>query len=239
MKFSKITTILLGFIFAFSTLKAQDIITLKTGEDLKAKIVEIGLNDVKYKKFENLNGPVYTLNKSDIFMIKYENGTKDVFNTTTSAPAPQPSSGYPSNSSNTETVVRRNNDDGYYHSQSDYDKNMKLYRSKLTKGIVMTSIGVPMLISGIALVGYGASVATDDYTSDYPELWAPEVIIGTVFIAAGIPLSIAGPINIGKSFHYRSEARKSKTSMSFEPIFKPVPFSHGNFAGGMSMKIRF
>jgi hypothetical protein len=238
MKLSKFTTIFLSFIFAISSLKAQDIITLKTGEDLKAKIMEIGLNDVKYKKFENLNGPTYTLNKSDIFMIKYENGTKDVFNTTTSAPAPQPSSGYPSNGSNNETVVRRN-DDGYYHSQTDYDANMKLYRSKLTKGIVMTSIGAPLLIAGFGLVGYGASVASDYYSSNYPELWAPELIVGTLFVITGIPLTIAGPINIGRAFHYRSEARKSKTSMSFEPIFKPLPFSNGNFAGGMSMKIKF
>jgi hypothetical protein len=42
-------------------------------------VQEIGLDNVKYKKYENQNGPTYTLMKSDIFMIKYENGDKDVF----------------------------------------------------------------------------------------------------------------------------------------------------------------
>jgi hypothetical protein len=66
---------------------AQDTITLKNGEDIQAIIQEIGEVDVKYKKFDNPNGPNYTLKKSDIFMIKYANGSKDVFsNDETSVP---------------------------------------------------------------------------------------------------------------------------------------------------------
>ncbi|MDR1652776.1 MAG: hypothetical protein LBS01_03845 [Prevotellaceae bacterium] len=55
---------------------AQDIIILKDGEEIKAKVQEIGLDNVKYKKYENQAGPTYTLMKFDIFMIKYENGAK-------------------------------------------------------------------------------------------------------------------------------------------------------------------
>jgi hypothetical protein len=67
--------ILSGFLSAYS----QDEITLRTGETLKAKIVEVGLQDITYKKAENPAGPFYTLKKEKVFMIKYENGTKDVF----------------------------------------------------------------------------------------------------------------------------------------------------------------
>ena len=35
--------------------------------------------DIKYKKFSNQNGPTYTINKSEIMSINYENGDKDVF----------------------------------------------------------------------------------------------------------------------------------------------------------------
>ena len=72
---------------------AQDTITLKNGEDIKGTVQEIGDSYVKYKKYENLNGPTYTLLKSDIFMIKYENGTKDILGQSsvpTPAPAPHP-----------------------------------------------------------------------------------------------------------------------------------------------------
>ena len=58
---------------------AQDIITLKSGNEIQALVQEIGDVDVKYKKFDNPNGPSYTLKKSEIFMIKYDNGSKDVF----------------------------------------------------------------------------------------------------------------------------------------------------------------
>ncbi|MDR1121262.1 MAG: hypothetical protein LBM08_10125 [Dysgonamonadaceae bacterium] len=58
---------------------SQDIITLKSGDEIKAKVQEVGLSDVKYKKYGNLDGPVYTLLKTEIFMIKYENGEKDIF----------------------------------------------------------------------------------------------------------------------------------------------------------------
>ena len=60
---------------------AQDIITKKDGTDIKAKISEVGTTEVKYKIFSNLDGPVYTISKSDILMITYENGERDIFNT--------------------------------------------------------------------------------------------------------------------------------------------------------------
>ena len=61
------------------TMFAQDIIILKNGNDIQAVVQEIGTDDVKYKRFDNPNGPNYTLKKSEIFMIRYENGSKDVF----------------------------------------------------------------------------------------------------------------------------------------------------------------
>jgi hypothetical protein len=65
----------IGYQFAF----AQDVITLKTGDEIKSKVLEVGTNEIKYKKSDNLDGPSYSVAKSDVFMIKYENGSKDVF----------------------------------------------------------------------------------------------------------------------------------------------------------------
>jgi TM2 domain-containing membrane protein YozV len=57
----------------------QDIIITRTGEEIEAKVLDIGLTEVKYKRYDNQSGPSYTLKKSEIFMIKYVNGNKDVF----------------------------------------------------------------------------------------------------------------------------------------------------------------
>jgi TM2 domain-containing membrane protein YozV len=72
---------LLGFfaLFELNTM-AQDMITLKSGDEITALVQEIGTDDVKYKKWNNQTGPTYTLKKAEIFMIKYKNGEKDVFN---------------------------------------------------------------------------------------------------------------------------------------------------------------
>ncbi|MDR1273909.1 MAG: hypothetical protein LBK12_05100 [Odoribacteraceae bacterium] len=75
----KIIIMLAALLWGAGALHAQDIITLKNGDEIKAKVQEVGLADVKYKKFENLTGPTYTLMKTEIFMIKYENGEKDIF----------------------------------------------------------------------------------------------------------------------------------------------------------------
>jgi hypothetical protein len=58
---------------------AQDIITQHTGDIIKAKILEVGIEKVRYKAFTQPNGPDFVISASKIFMIKYENGHKDVF----------------------------------------------------------------------------------------------------------------------------------------------------------------
>lgn len=60
---------------------AQDIITKTNGDELKAKVTEITKDEIKYKRFDNPEGPVFILNRNEVFMIKYENGTKDIFTT--------------------------------------------------------------------------------------------------------------------------------------------------------------
>lgn len=59
---------------------SQDIITKNSGEDIQTKILEVTTTEVKYKKFDNQNGPIYTILKSDVRMVRYENGAKDIFN---------------------------------------------------------------------------------------------------------------------------------------------------------------
>jgi hypothetical protein len=64
----------------FANINAQDIILTKNSDVISAKILEISSTEVKYKKFGNPNGPTFTLEKSDIQSITYQNGEKEVFN---------------------------------------------------------------------------------------------------------------------------------------------------------------
>ena len=65
--------------FCVSTALAQDVIVKHDGSTILSKVIEIGTTEVKYKKFSNQNGPTYSILKSDILSINYENGEKDDF----------------------------------------------------------------------------------------------------------------------------------------------------------------
>jgi hypothetical protein len=58
---------------------AQDTIVLRDANELQAKVTSVGVNEIVYLKWENLEGPSYTIPKKDVFFIKYANGSKDSF----------------------------------------------------------------------------------------------------------------------------------------------------------------
>jgi hypothetical protein len=68
------------FALFMSGLDAQDIIIKKNGEEIQSKILEVSGSEIKYKKFDNVDGPSYTIDKSEVFVIKYADGTKAVIN---------------------------------------------------------------------------------------------------------------------------------------------------------------
>ncbi|WP_026463268.1 hypothetical protein [Adhaeribacter aquaticus] len=74
--------LLFFFIFFSYAANAQDIIIKKNGDEIQAKVLEIEVNVVKYKRFDNLTGPTISVLKNELFMIKYENGTKETFSKT-------------------------------------------------------------------------------------------------------------------------------------------------------------
>lgn len=75
----KLVFSVLTSIFTISICFSQDIMTKKSGEDIQANVLEVTTTEIKYKKFESQNGPTYSILKSDVLMIRYKDGTKDIF----------------------------------------------------------------------------------------------------------------------------------------------------------------
>ena len=86
--------LLVAFVVAFGTAKAQDVIVLRNAEEIEAKVEAITPNQVTYKRWNNLEGPTYTINKTQVFYIKYKNGEKDVITSANSSATPITFSGY-------------------------------------------------------------------------------------------------------------------------------------------------
>ncbi len=69
-------------LFCFSFINsnhAQDKIMFVNGTEILSKVIEINNTEIKYKLFDNQDGPTIITLKKNIFIIKYENGTKEVF----------------------------------------------------------------------------------------------------------------------------------------------------------------
>ena len=63
----------------FARLSAQDIIIFRTGEEKETIVKKVGISTVEYLRYDNPKGAIYEVLKVDVFMIKYENGVKDIF----------------------------------------------------------------------------------------------------------------------------------------------------------------
>ena len=59
---------------AVGTAKAQDIITFRDGKQVEAKVIEVTQTEIKYKKFRNPDGPLYTISQHQVETITYAYG---------------------------------------------------------------------------------------------------------------------------------------------------------------------
>lgn len=61
---------------------AYDIIYWSNNDSVQAKVLTISEKEVTYHVWSNLQGPIYTINKSEIIAIRYANGSYDIFDET-------------------------------------------------------------------------------------------------------------------------------------------------------------
>lgn len=122
-------------IFAFlmlaitTTLFAQDIIQQKDGVSIKVKVKEISKTEIKYLKFENLDGPLYVLSLTDIDFIKYENGIIENYTQFRTQPATTNSAQNEVFFETQPNIERINGKDMYMQGQGDAAIFYKKYKS--------------------------------------------------------------------------------------------------------------
>lgn len=82
----------LSLIFAFISIvimaKAQDVIITKDSERIEAQITEISDDEVKFKRLDNLDGPVFVLTGAKVASIVFSNGDVFVFKEQHQRPLP-------------------------------------------------------------------------------------------------------------------------------------------------------
>ena len=77
------------FLAGICSVSAQDLIILRDGSMIEAKVTEISPVEIRYKRYENLDGPTIVLPRIDILSIRHENGTYEILNAGTVQESPR------------------------------------------------------------------------------------------------------------------------------------------------------
>jgi len=75
---------------------AQDLIILKNGNVIEAKVLEISPTEIRYKRFDHLEGPTIVIMAIDVLSIRYENGRTEIINSVSQPATTTPSVSIPS-----------------------------------------------------------------------------------------------------------------------------------------------
>ena len=73
----------LSLFFIAGMASAQDVIVKKDQSTVMSKVLEITNTEIKYKKWNNQDGPTYSIDRSEVLSINYENGEVEKFTETT------------------------------------------------------------------------------------------------------------------------------------------------------------
>jgi len=160
-------------VFFTSLAFSQDAIITKEGKKIESKVLEINENDIKYKNFDNPDGPIYTMKKSDIVSILYENGSVDVFTMDVKTePAP------------VQQVVPNNT---IYYTKIDYENARRLRDA----GVGCFIGGAAGCTLGLILVVAGSTAVANNYYG-YNDV-STSAVVGTVLLLfVGPPVLISG-----------------------------------------------
>lgn len=193
--------------------KSQDIILKKDGTEIKCKVVEIVSSIIKYKAYDNLNGPIYSTDKSNVFMITYENGTKEVLNPKT--PEAQKETAY----QNPELTRKgfKVYEDGEKLSPDNVKSILAISPYALdsySKGRNLRGVGLVVSWAAVGVMFYNSYQNIDTQIPTKPAL-----LYGTYGVwGVGILMQFAGFQKI-KSSIYLYNSEREKVSYNISPSF--------------------
>ena len=220
----KVTIILICILFG-CVLHAQDIITQKDGTDIQAKVTEVGISQISYKKYSNLDGPTYIISKDDVLMITYENGEREIYtsNNTTNKKSSLPQGVMTYNSWSGKVsiggVTVENETLELYLSPEDY--------STFKNGKTASIIGGVVGVIGAFPLGWSLGEWTAGVEPNKTML-----IGGGIAMVGGLLVSAIGESNMKKAIHHYN------SSLAFVPTINYSPTAD-DLALGLALVIHF
>ena len=198
--------------FMASYAMAQDVIVMRDGTSILSKVLEITSTEVKYKKYSNLDGPTFSVLKTEVLVINYENGEKESFEAQENVPAVAGSE------ANLQTYSYEQLE-GMMKSDVQIQKGLKSNNRKV-KAIKIVGWTVGGLTAAIGLtMTIGGATADSQYYDYNSQSWKSESNTG--LIVGGVALVAAGA-GVTTICLIRANKLKNKGVMSINsaPIFQ-------------------
>ena len=130
--------LVLLFLLCAMTVSAQDVIVKKDGSTIVCRVVELTSSEITYKKWSDLNGSNYVMERSAASAINYENGKKVNLSEATNLYTPN----------NQNDGVQQYNDKALLRMNDQIEKEFKKVRTKQAIGWIG---GTVIALGGVAL----------------------------------------------------------------------------------------
>lgn len=145
---------------------AQDIIVCKDGTSLLGKVAEITESEVKYRKADHPDGPLYTIKIADLLRINYQNGQSDVFSQDGAVPSTV-LAGATGDVKDTSLL------DMYKKNKVDYSLPKKLKLTAFIGGGALIAAGIGILVAGTSPENRPALWTTGACLTAVGVVWMP------------------------------------------------------------------
>ncbi|MCL2411313.1 MAG: hypothetical protein FWC97_06685 [Treponema sp.] len=76
----KLIGLIVFLLIGISAVAAQDLIILRDGNVIEARVTEISTTEIRYRRFDFLDGPIFVAPVANVLSIRFEGGTVQVFN---------------------------------------------------------------------------------------------------------------------------------------------------------------
>ncbi|MCL2410160.1 MAG: hypothetical protein FWC97_00820 [Treponema sp.] len=76
----KLIGLIVFLLIGISAVTAQDLIILRDGNVIEARVTEISTTEIRYRRFDFLDGPIFVIPVTNVLSIRFEGGTVQVFN---------------------------------------------------------------------------------------------------------------------------------------------------------------
>lgn len=221
---------------------AQDVIVKTDQSTVLSKVLEITSTEIKYKKWNNIEGPTYSIDRSEVLNINYENGEVENFSNTAEKQQQTYSQGNMSN-------------DGLLDSYASFPAALKLNGCRLSdnetqrlldkqnyqlylKGKRQVNFGEIVGVIGVGALTF-AYLISDPKLDDWKPVWISLAVAG-VTLPPGIILTVVGARNLNTvAENYNNKHRNHSLNIIPSMLRCDTSLSQNNYGLGLTLNVNF